>query len=61
MFFHVYRTFTVDQMIERLLSEPDMYADFEYLGRWQSIFTNVTAVAVFLAWIKVIFIFGFGS
>ncbi|XP_071829952.1 polycystin-2-like protein 1 isoform X3 [Apostichopus japonicus] len=53
MFFHVYRTFTVDKMIERLLSEPDMYADFEYLGRWQSIFTNVTAVAVFLAWIKV--------
>lgn len=53
MCFHVYRTFTVDEMIERLLAAPDMYADFEFLGRWQSIFTNVTAIAVFLAWIKV--------
>ena len=53
MAFYLYRTMTVDAMIEELLSRPDDYADFEFLGYWASVFNNVIAVAVFLAWIKV--------
>ncbi|XP_038060410.1 polycystic kidney disease 2-like 1 protein isoform X3 [Patiria miniata] len=53
MAFYVYRALRVDEMIEDLLSRPDQYSDFEFLGYCQSIFNNVIAVAVFLAWIKV--------
>ncbi|XP_072051319.1 polycystin-2-like isoform X2 [Amphiura filiformis] len=53
MGFYLYRSMTVDAMIEDLLSRPDDYADFEYLGYWATVFNSVIAVAVFLAWIKV--------
>jgi polycystin 2 len=53
MAFYLYRAMKVDELIEVLLNRPDQYSDFEFLGYCQSIFNNVIAVVVFLAWIKV--------
>ncbi|XP_071952107.1 polycystin-2-like protein 1 isoform X1 [Antedon mediterranea] len=53
MVFSVYRTMAVNRMIETLLSQPEQYADFEFLGYCQGVFNNVIAIAVFLAWVKV--------
>ncbi|XP_071808292.1 polycystin-2-like protein 1 isoform X3 [Asterias amurensis] len=53
MGFYVYRSMSVSNMIDVLLSQPDQYADFEFLGYCQAVYNNVVAVVVFLAWIKV--------
>ena len=53
MGFYVYRSMSVTSMIDVLLSQPDQYADFEFLGYCQAVYNNVIAVVVFLAWIKV--------
>ncbi|XP_076365526.1 polycystin-2-like isoform X2 [Tachypleus tridentatus] len=51
--FSIYRTLMVDSMLEGLLNKPDEFADFEFLGFWQTQFNNAVALAVFFAWIKI--------
>ncbi|XP_076368473.1 polycystin-2-like [Tachypleus tridentatus] len=51
--FSVYRTLTVDTVLENLLSKPDDFADFEFLGFWQTQFNNAVAFAIFFVWIKI--------
>ena len=50
--FNAFVAETVEGELVNLLSEPDKYADFTYLGFLTTQNGNVTAIAVFLAWIK---------
>lgn len=43
----------LDKLLEELLSDPDVFPDFEYVGYWQTQFNNLVALTVFLAWIKI--------
>lgn len=51
--FNIYRTMTVSQMVEELLSTPEQFVNFETLGNWQLQFNNAVAIMAFLAWFKV--------
>ncbi|XP_054715957.1 polycystin-2-like [Uloborus diversus] len=51
--FSVYRNMVMDGLLEELLSQPDVYPNFEFLGYWQTQFNNLVALTVFLAWIKI--------
>ncbi|XP_076348880.1 polycystin-2-like protein 1 isoform X2 [Tachypleus tridentatus] len=51
--FSAFRTITVESMMDKLLENPDHFADFEFLGFWQTQFNNAVAVTVFFAWIKI--------
>jgi len=51
--FNVYRTITVEKLLESLLSTPNQFADFEQLSFWQMQFNYGVALTVFFAWIKV--------
>ncbi|XP_032365810.1 polycystic kidney disease 2-like 1 protein isoform X1 [Etheostoma spectabile] len=51
--FNVFRTVKVDKLLGKLLEQPDIYADFEFLAFWQTQFNNMNAVNLFFAWIKV--------
>uniref|UniRef100_A0A061QFY2 Putative PKD2 n=1 Tax=Cupiennius salei TaxID=6928 RepID=A0A061QFY2_CUPSA len=51
--FSAFRTVVVDNMLEDLLSRPDIFPDFEFLGFWQMQYNNAVAVDIFIAWIKV--------
>ncbi|XP_076327573.1 polycystin-2-like protein 1 [Tachypleus tridentatus] len=51
--FSIFRTLTVNGMMERLLENPDVFADFETLGFWQTQFNSAVAITVFFAWIKI--------
>ncbi|GIY28689.1 polycystin-2 [Caerostris darwini] len=51
--FSAFRTVVVDNMLENLLSKPDIFPDFEFLGFWQMQYNNAVAVDIFIAWIKV--------
>ena len=42
----------VSSELNTLLSHPDQFADFTQLGYLTTQYNNVTAIAVFLAWIK---------
>ena len=42
----------VSSELNTLLSQPDQFADFTQLGYLTTQYNNVTAIAVFLAWIK---------
>ena len=50
--FNVFVSQTVESELLYLLSEPDQFADFTYLGFLTTQNSNVTAIAVFMAWIK---------
>ncbi|UYV82599.1 PKD2 [Cordylochernes scorpioides] len=49
---HIYRTVMVDKLLSTLLEDPVTFADFEFLGFWQTQFNNAVALSVFFAWIK---------
>uniref|UniRef100_H3D6D3 Polycystin 2 like 1, transient receptor potential cation channel n=1 Tax=Tetraodon nigroviridis TaxID=99883 RepID=H3D6D3_TETNG len=51
--FNVFRTIKVDNLLGKLLEQPDIYADFEFLAFWQTQYNNMNAVNLFFAWIKV--------
>ncbi|KAM4607907.1 polycystin-2-like protein 1 [Polymixia lowei] len=51
--FNVFRTIKVDKLLGKLLQQPDIYADFEFLAFWQTQYNNMNAVNLFFAWIKV--------
>ncbi|TNN34612.1 Polycystic kidney disease 2-like 1 protein [Liparis tanakae] len=51
--FNVFRTVKVDNLLGKLLEQPGIYADFEFLAFWQTQYNNMNAVNLFFAWIKV--------
>ncbi|XP_061084725.1 polycystin-2-like protein 1 [Conger conger] len=51
--FNVFRTIKVDKLLGKLLEQPDIYADFEFLSFWQTQYNNMNAMNLFFAWIKV--------
>uniref|UniRef100_A0AAY4C6X6 EF-hand domain-containing protein n=1 Tax=Denticeps clupeoides TaxID=299321 RepID=A0AAY4C6X6_9TELE len=51
--FNVFRTIKVDNLLGKLLEYPENYADFEFLGFWQTQYNNMNAVNLFFAWIKI--------
>ncbi|KAL2083633.1 hypothetical protein ACEWY4_021406 [Coilia grayii] len=51
--FNVFRTLKVDNLLGKLLEQPDIYADFEFLAFWQTQYNNMNAVNLFFAWIKI--------
>ncbi|XP_069545902.1 polycystin-2-like protein 1 [Brachyistius frenatus] len=51
--FNIFRTIKVDKLLGKLLEQPDIYADFEFLSFWQTQYNNMNAVNLFFAWIKV--------
>uniref|UniRef100_A0A8C4GU66 Polycystic kidney disease 2-like 1 n=1 Tax=Dicentrarchus labrax TaxID=13489 RepID=A0A8C4GU66_DICLA len=51
--FNIFRTVKVDQLLGKLLEQPGIYADFEFLAFWQTQYNNMNAVNLFFAWIKV--------
>nr|XP_020454653.1 polycystic kidney disease 2-like 1 protein [Monopterus albus] len=51
--FNVFRTVKVDNLLGKLLEQPNMYPDFEFLAFWQTQFNNMNAVNLFFAWIKI--------
>uniref|UniRef100_A0A667XTS1 Polycystin 2 like 1, transient receptor potential cation channel n=1 Tax=Myripristis murdjan TaxID=586833 RepID=A0A667XTS1_9TELE len=51
--FNIFRTIKVDKLLGKLLQQPNIYADFEFLAFWQTQYNNMNAVNLFFAWIKV--------
>ncbi|XP_039770201.1 polycystic kidney disease 2-like 1 protein [Ornithorhynchus anatinus] len=51
--FHIFRTVEVKHLMGKLLKEPRVYADFEFLAFWQTQNNNMNAVNLFFAWIKI--------
>ncbi|KAM4590858.1 polycystin-2-like protein 1 isoform 2-T2 [Odontesthes bonariensis] len=51
--FNVFRTIKVDKLLGKLLEQPGIYADFEFLAFWQTQYNNMNAVNLFFAWIKI--------
>ena len=51
--FNIFRTVKVDKLLGKLLQQPNIYADFEFLAFWQTQYNNMNAVNLFFAWIKV--------
>lgn len=49
---NIYTYFTVETEIVKLLSEPDIYADFQGLGDASEMFKSVVAICVFFSWVK---------
>ena len=43
----------MDSLLGKLLEQPSIYADFEFLAFWQTQYNNMNAVNLFFAWIKV--------
>uniref|UniRef100_A0A8C4WXI3 Polycystic kidney disease 2-like 1 n=1 Tax=Eptatretus burgeri TaxID=7764 RepID=A0A8C4WXI3_EPTBU len=50
--FNLYRTVSVDNLLQSLLKDPNLYADFQFLAFWQTQYNNMVAVNVFSAWVK---------
>ncbi|XP_045137075.1 polycystin-2-like isoform X3 [Portunus trituberculatus] len=50
--FNVFCFFTISSKLQELLEDPNIFADFEFLGYWQIQFNNAVAVCVFFAWFK---------
>nr|XP_012418388.1 PREDICTED: polycystic kidney disease 2-like 1 protein isoform X3 [Odobenus rosmarus divergens] len=53
MGFHIFRTLEVNRLMGKILQQPNMYADFEFLAFWQTQHNNMNAVNLFFAWIKI--------
>uniref|UniRef100_A0A672GSW8 Polycystic kidney disease 2-like 1 n=1 Tax=Salarias fasciatus TaxID=181472 RepID=A0A672GSW8_SALFA len=51
--FNIFRTIKVDKLLAKLLDQPGIYADFEFLAFWQTQYNNMNAVNLFFAWIKI--------
>ncbi|XP_040564688.1 polycystin-2-like [Lepeophtheirus salmonis] len=50
--FNIYTNYVVENKLRELLSRPDKYADFTYLGFWSKQNSNAIAICVFFAWVK---------
>ncbi|XP_023689469.2 polycystin-2-like protein 1 [Paramormyrops kingsleyae] len=51
--FNVFRTVQVNNLLGRLLKNPENYEDFHFLAFWQTQYNNMNAVNLFFAWIKI--------
>ncbi|NXI72724.1 PK2L2 protein, partial [Anseranas semipalmata] len=51
--FNIYRTVAVSLLMEKLLSDANVYPDFYFLAFWQVLYDNMIAINVFFAWIKI--------
>jgi len=51
--FNIYRTVEVNNILEKLLGNPDQYSNFETLSYWEMVFNSTLAIMVFFAWVKV--------
>jgi hypothetical protein len=51
--FSLYRTSSVNTMLEKLLKNPDSYPDFTFLCFWQITYNSALAIMVFCCWVKV--------
>ena len=51
--FNIYRTVEVNNILEKLLANPDQYSNFETLSYWEMVFNSTMAIMVFFAWVKV--------
>ncbi|MGH0135307.1 UNVERIFIED_CONTAM: hypothetical protein FKN15_059034 [Acipenser sinensis] len=51
--FNVFRTMKVNALLGKLLKQPDIYADFEFLSFWQMQYNNLNALNLFFTWIKI--------
>ncbi|XP_051504612.1 polycystic kidney disease 2-like 1 protein [Myxocyprinus asiaticus] len=51
--FSAFRTVKVNELLGKLLEQPNIYADFEFLAFWQTQYNNMNAVNLFFAWIKI--------
>ncbi|XP_043912299.1 polycystic kidney disease 2-like 1 protein [Protopterus annectens] len=51
--FSIFRTIKVNSLLGKLLKNPTIYADFEFLAFWQTQYNNMNAVNLFFAWIKI--------
>lgn len=51
--FDVYRTISVNKILDSLLENPDSYPDFTFLSYWQMTFNSALAIMVFFCWVKV--------
>lgn len=58
--FNIYRTVEVSLLLEKLLSDPHTYPDIYFLAFCQLLYNTTIAVALFLAWIKVLALPAFG-
>lgn len=50
--FSVFTTLTIGSKLEVLLEDANKFADFEFLGYWQTQFNSIAAVCVFFSWFK---------
>ncbi|KAI7805279.1 polycystic kidney disease 2-like 1 protein [Triplophysa rosa] len=51
--FSIFRTIKVDKLLSKILEQPNIYADFEFLAFWQTQYNNMNAVNLFFAWVKI--------
>ena len=60
--FSIYRSVTVNQSLQNLVTTSDIFVDLSGLSMWQIIFNCTLAITLFLAWLKVIIkaIFSYG-
>lgn len=48
----MFTTLTIGSKLEVLLEDANKFADFEFLGYWQTQFNSIAAVCVFFSWFK---------
>jgi polycystin 2 len=49
---NIYTYFSVEVELKALLSEPDVFADFQSLGNASQMFKSFVAICVFFSWVK---------
>ena len=49
---NIYTYFSVEAELKTLLSEPDVFADFQKLGNASQMFKSFVAICVFFSWVK---------
>ncbi|VDQ02562.1 unnamed protein product [Trichobilharzia regenti] len=50
--FNIYRTINVLNLLEEVLQNPNIFANFQLLSIWQVNFNYAISFTVFLAWVK---------
>ena len=53
MCFNVYRQVKVNDMLDNLIANDNVYMDFDFLCYWSMQYNNAMAFMVFLAWVKI--------
>ena len=51
--FNIYRQVKVNEMLDSLISNDNIYIDFNFLCYWSVQYNNAMAFMVFLAWVKI--------